>query len=75
MRILDQAEREKIASEDEIEKLRDALHGLHREERYPRYPRNNPPPRPMATSAAAEPSTAPEAESDEPADEDTQDPS
>jgi hypothetical protein len=58
IRTLDQAEREKTASEDEIEKLREALRGLHREPMQSRY-RSEPSPRPArppSSSPAQEPS-------------------
>jgi hypothetical protein len=51
IRTLDQAEREKTATEDEIEKLREALRGLHREPMQSRY-RSGPGPRPPAPASS-----------------------
>jgi hypothetical protein len=51
IRTLDQAEREKTATEDEIEKLREALRGLHREPMQSRY-RSGPSPRPPAPASS-----------------------
>ncbi len=51
LRTLEQAEREKTASEDEIEMLRESLRGLHREPGYPRH-RGSAAPRPAPAPAA-----------------------
>jgi hypothetical protein len=60
-RILDQAEREKTASEEEIEKLRDALRGLHREQPMARGGRDYSP-RPMAPEPSPAVDEPPQAE-------------
>ena len=54
LQTLDQAEREKTASEAEIEKLRDSLRHLHREPAYSRYPRNDLPPKPSGPVESVE---------------------
>jgi hypothetical protein len=63
-RILDQVEREKTASEDEIEQLRDSLRGLHRDSGSSRYGRTPPPSRPITPR---EPAPEPEPAAEEPA--------
>jgi len=57
LQTLDQVEREKNASEHEIEKLRDSLRMLHREPSYPRPQRPSPP-----RSSAPPPSAPPESD-------------
>jgi len=69
LQTLDQVEREKNASEAEIEKLRDALRSLHRGPSFPRNPRNDPPIRATAQAETHE-TDVPEAEPPPPPDED-----
>jgi hypothetical protein len=61
VRTLDQAEREKTASEDEIEMLRESLRGLHREPAYPRH-RSSAPPKPAPAHVTAPEESAPPVE-------------
>ena len=68
LRTLDQAEREKAASEDEIEMLRESLRGLQPERGYPRQ-RGGPPPRPAPVPAAVQDEPEPAVEADEEEDE------
>ncbi len=61
LRTLEQVEREKTASEEEIELLRESLRLLQRDHGHPRQPRNSPPrPSPAADHASPE-----EAETDQ----------
>jgi hypothetical protein len=64
MRTLEQVEREKTASEEEIEMLRESLSLLHRDHGNPRQQRNSPPRPP----ASAPDHASPEAETDQDAD-------
>jgi len=59
---LEQIEREKTASEDEIDQLRDQLASLHRGSNQPRFPRNNPPPRPPSPVEPVTPEPEPQGE-------------
>jgi hypothetical protein len=61
LRTLEQVEREKTASEEEIELLRESLRLLHRDPGHPRQPRNSPP-RP---SSSTPDHATPEAETDQ----------
>jgi DNA gyrase/topoisomerase IV subunit A len=61
---LEQIEREKNASEDEIEKLRDQLASLHRGPMQQRYPRHDPPSRPPAPVEPVTPEPEPEPQGD-----------
>jgi hypothetical protein len=75
LRTLDQAEREKTASEDEIEMLRDSLRGLHREPSYPRHRGGSSSPKPASPPApvqeeAEKAEEADDEEEDEPEEED-----
>jgi hypothetical protein len=73
LQTLDQVEREKNASEAEIEKLRDALRSLHRVPSYPRNPRNEPPYRGSAMTSGPPETDAPETESPPPPEEESPD--
>jgi hypothetical protein len=64
VRILELAEREKTASEGEVDQLRESLRHLHRDQGQPRYPRNPPPPRPAPVQEAAPPEDEPAREID-----------
>lgn len=64
LRTLEQVEREKTASEEEIELLRESLRLLHRDQGQARQPRNSPP---RPTSPMPDPSS-PEAEAEQDSD-------
>ena len=66
LQTLELVERDQSASEEEIEKLRDALRSVHREPSYPRNPRYNPPP--PRSSAPPAPPEQPAAEPEPPDD-------
>jgi hypothetical protein len=67
LEILEQAERENTATDQELEKLRDSLHSLHRGAGPARFPRRSDAPPPAAKSdapASAEPESEPTEEWD-----------
>jgi hypothetical protein len=62
---LEQAERDKTATENEIDKLRESLRSLHRDPGYPRNPRNYPPIRTPISYEPQPPTASPEERTEE----------